>query len=162
MSSPWEKHRVHFLLGHIHNIFYKGSGLVSVLDLDTHTYIHSHTSQEIHTVRLMVTHVYVCACIRCVKVCKCFVGISRQQYRQHVKDGSKIDWQCNKCSQQQMPSPHRDVSVFEPQFSSTWLQDLPGNEEPRLTDESAADVSPPASPAANDPTPPPSPATADV
>ena len=64
--------------------------------------------------------------------------------------------------QQQMPSPHRDVPVFEPQFTSTWLQDIPDDEEPRLTDESTADVLPPASPAANDPTSPPEPATADV
>ena len=49
-----------------------------------------------------------------------------------MKDGGEIDWECSKCSQQQVPSPKRDVSMFAPPFNSTWAQHLPDDEKPRL------------------------------
>ena len=67
-----------------------------------------------------------------------------------MKDGGEIDWECSKCSQQQVPSPKRDVSMFSPPFNSSWAQHLPDDEEPRLTASPAA-ASTPASPTASAP-----------
>ena len=59
------------------------------------------------------------------------LGISKKHYRQCVKYGGEIDWECSKCSQQQVPSPKRDVSMFAQPFNSTWAQHLPDDEEPQ-------------------------------
>ena len=59
-----------------------------------------------------------------------------------MKDGGEIDWECSKCSQQQVPSPKRDVSMFAPPFNSTWAQHLPDDEEPRLTEVSSDEAIP--------------------
>ena len=59
-----------------------------------------------------------------------------------MKDGGEIDWECSKCSQQQVPSPKIDVSMFAPPFNSTWAQHLPDDEEPRLTEISSDEAIP--------------------
>ena len=87
----------------------KVASMYQFLAADRSCGIHIHTHSHTH-LTILIDILYMC-----------FVGISRQKYGQYLKDGSKIDWQCNKCCQQQMPSPHRDVSVFEPQFIGTWL-----------------------------------------
>ena len=65
------------------------------------------------------------------------LGISKKHYWQCVKDCGEIDWECSKCSQQQVPSPKRDVSMFALPFNSTWAQHLPDDEQPRLTEVSS-------------------------